>query len=156
MILNYFFFIRIIHEYSLDETQVYGISAKYLATNDRIKDISKLIHCIHAKETPQTNLTSLSDEILCLAVKTGYEQFGNQKKNELSSLISDVKETGVKVMCYIYTNQLKSAYLLAVKNDRINDIRKILRQAELTDQKQVKKLCEKKLALTKSASKNNV
>lgn len=59
-------------------------------------------------------------------------------------------------MCYIYTNQLKSAYLLAVKNDRINDIKKILRQAELSDQKPVKKLCEKKLALTKAGSTTNV
>lgn len=135
---------------------MYGISAKYLATNDRIKDISKLIHSIHAKEKPQTNLTALSDEILCLAVKTGYEHYGNQKKNELVTLVADVKEIGTKVMCYIYTNQLKSAYLLAVKNDRINDIKKILHQAELTDQKQVKKLCEKKLALTKSGNNINV
>lgn len=127
-----------------------------MATNDRIKDISKLIHSIHSKETAQTNLTALSDEILCLAVKTGYEHYGAQKKNELVALIADVKEIGTKVMCYIYTNQLKSAYLLAVKNDRINDIRKILRQAELTDQKQVKKLCEKKLELTKTGGTNNV
>ncbi|XP_063709984.1 zinc finger FYVE domain-containing protein 26 homolog [Culicoides brevitarsis] len=147
---------RIIVEFNLDATQVYGISAKFLAANDRIKDISSLIRCIHSKDTLQSNLTALSDEILCLAVKTGFQHYGNNKKNELVALISDVKDIGTKIMCYIYTNQLKSAYLLAVKNDRINDIKKILRKAELIDQKQVKKLCEKKLLLSKIDNTNNV
>uniref|UniRef100_A0A336LL81 CSON013644 protein n=1 Tax=Culicoides sonorensis TaxID=179676 RepID=A0A336LL81_CULSO len=147
---------RIIHEYSLNDTQVYGICAKYLATNDRINEISNLIQSIQTKDMPQTNHNALSDEILSLSIKTGYEHYGNLKKNELIALIPFVKEIGTKVMCYIYTNQLKSAYLLAVKYDRINDIKKILRQAELTDQKQVKKLCEKKLAIAKSETTNNV
>lgn len=101
--------------------------------------------------TPENELTNLCDEILCLAVKTASDRYGyNNRRNDIASLISCIKETKVKIRCYINTNQLKSAYLLAVQNERINDIRKILRQAELTNQTQIKKLCEKKLGLTKS------
>lgn len=113
-----------------------------------------LIRAIQANDagamTPEKEITNLCDEILCLAVKTASDQYGNSRKSDVAVLIASVKEVKNKIRCLIHTNQLKSAYLLAVKNERIHDIRKILRQAELTNQSQIKKLCEKKLAMTKS------
>lgn len=133
---------------------MYGIAAKYLVTQDRIRDVNSLIRAIQSNDagamTPEKELTNLCDEILCLAVKTAADQYGSNRKNEVAAMIGCVKEVKVKIRCLINTNQLKSAYLLAVKNERIHDIRKILRQAELTNQAQIKKLCEKKLAMSKT------
>lgn len=128
----------------MDPVKVYGIAAKYLASNDRIRDISSLVKAIKSNET-DADAKSLCDEILCLAIKTASET-GASRKGEISMLINEVKEINSKIRCYIYANQLKSAYLLAVQHDRLNDIRKILHKAELTNQLQIKKLCEKKLA----------
>jgi len=127
--------------------KIYGIAGKYLATNERIRDIGALIKAIKTNDSNDSK--TMCDEILCLAVKTASDRYGTSRKSEISTLIGEVKEISSKIRCYIYANQLKSAYLLAVQNDRINDIRKILRQAELTNQPQIKKLCEKKLAISK-------
>jgi len=54
----------------------------------------------------------------------------------------------LRISSHIYIGQLKSAYLLANKHERLGDIRRILRQAELTGQVHIKRLCEMKLQLS--------
>jgi zinc finger FYVE domain-containing protein 26 len=89
----------------------------------------------------------ICDEIACLAVKTAIETYGTKIKSSVDNLIKSVCDTETKVQCFIWSGQLKSAYLLAVQHNRLNDVKKILRQAEKTNQPHIKRLCEKKLNL---------
>ncbi|XP_005188258.2 zinc finger FYVE domain-containing protein 26 homolog [Musca domestica] len=138
---------RIIQHYKLPALKVYAASAKYLALNQRLPEIEKLINCI-TSNTGSNNQDI--DEILMVAINSAVNNHETETKTILDSLTKKIHNVEMRISAHIYIGQLKSAYLLANKYERIGDIRKILRQAEATNQVHIKKLCEKKLQMTLS------
>lgn len=136
---------RIIQDLTLNSDKIYAIVTKFLSLNNRLHDVEKLIDCIKSNSNHPDN--QLCDEILSLAVQTAFSVQGNQHhmKATIENLIRLIDDIGIQIDCYILSGQLKSAYLLAVQHKRVPDIKRILRNADKTNQLQIKKLCEKKL-----------
>lgn len=130
----------------MNSIKIYGLTIRYIASNDRVSDIQKLIENIRCNNGFEaTNL----DELIKLAIQTAVDSYGVQIKSAVEKLFNEISDSAVKINCYIICGQLKSAYLLAVHNNRIHDIRKIKRHAELANQGYIVKLCERKLGFTK-------
>ncbi|XP_073823678.1 zinc finger FYVE-type containing 26 spastizin isoform X2 [Musca autumnalis] len=140
---------RIIQHYKLPVLKVYAASAKYLALNQRLPEIEKLINSITSNNGINTQDI---DEILMIAINSSVNNHDTETKTILDSLTKKMHNVEMRISAHIYIGQLKSAYLLANKYERIGDIRKILRQAEATNQVHIKKLCEKKLQMTLSGT----
>lgn len=127
---------------------MYGITAKYLSGHNRLENVEKLIENIKSNSDSDA---ALCDEIISLAIHTAVASSPlNAPIKQLigqtiESLLRHVTDIGIKLSCHIAGGQLKSAYLLAVQYDRFNDVKKVLRKAEQTNQQHIKKLCERKL-----------
>lgn len=136
---------RIIQDMNLNPDKIYAIVTKYLAVNNRLQDVEKLVSCIKSNHNQPD--TKLCDEILSLAVQSALSNHTSPQrvKGTIDNLIRSISNTSMQIDCHILSGQLKAAYLLAVQHKRMNDIRRILRYAEKTNQIQIKKLCEKKL-----------
>lgn len=138
---------RMIHDMRLNIEKIYAIVTKYLALNNRLQDVEKLVGCI--KSHSNHKYDKLCDEILSLAVQSALNNHNNTAnrvvKASIENLIRLVVDVSIQIDCHIQSGQLKAAYLLAVQHKRVSDIRRILRHAEKFNQPQIKKLCEKKL-----------
>lgn len=137
---------RIIQDMGLSSEKIYAIVTKYLALNNRLQDVEKLVGCIKSNSNQMDN--KLCDEsILLLAVQSALSNpnTAQRTKATIESLIRLIVNVSIQIECHILSGQLKAAYLLAVQHKRIPDIRRILRYAEKSNQHQIKKLCEKKL-----------
>ncbi|KAH8312181.1 hypothetical protein KR044_009730, partial [Drosophila immigrans] len=141
----------IMQEYKLGHMKVFGATAKYLAKNQRLGEVERLLDCIATNNGGST--ASDADELLSIAVNSAVHSHEPETKQALDKLVKRISSIELRISSYIFVGQLKSAYLLANKYERLPDIRKILRQAEMTNQVLIKNLCEKKLninATTKS------
>lgn len=142
---------RIIQDMNLNADKIYAIVTKYLAVNNRLQDVEKLINCIKSNRSQPD--TKLCDEILSLAVQSALNNNTSPQriKVTIENLIRLISDISMQIDCHILSGQLKAAYLLAVQHKRMTDIRRILRYAEKTNQIQIKKLCEKKLQAIESS-----
>lgn len=142
---------RIIQDFNISTSKVYSITAKYLAGNGRLEAVEQLVNCIKSNTddngSSSTSQTDICDEILSLSINTASttQPIEASIKVLIEQLIRHVANVGIKINCHIVSGQLKSAYLLAVQNNRLNDVRKVLRHAVQTNQLHIKRLCEKKL-----------
>ncbi|KAI8044157.1 zinc finger FYVE domain-containing protein 26 homolog [Drosophila gunungcola] len=136
----------IMQDYKLAAVKVFGATAKYLARNQRLGEVERLLDCIGSNNGG--GIVAESDEILSIAINAAVHSSAPETKQMLDRLIKRISSVELRISSYIYIGQLKSAYLLANKHERLADIRKILRQAELTGQVHIKKLCEMKLQLS--------
>lgn len=135
---------RIVQDLTLNADKIYAIVTKYMSLNNRLQDVEKLIDCIKSNSNQMD--TQLCDEILSLAVQTAFSVHGGQQmKSIIEQLIRQIDDVSMQIDCHILSGQLKSAYLLAVQHKRVQEIKRILRHADKTNQLQIKKLCEKKL-----------
>ncbi|KAH8375975.1 hypothetical protein KR200_012072 [Drosophila serrata] len=139
----------IMQDYKLATIKVFGPTAKYLARNQRLAEVERLLDCIGSNNGGGGGGISVeSDEILSIAINAAVHSNVPETKHTLDRLINRIGSVELRISSYIYIGQLKSAYLLANKHERLMDIRRILRQAELTGQVHIKKLCEMKLQLS--------
>lgn len=142
---------RIIQDFNISTSKVYSITAKYLAGNGRLEAVEQLVNCIKSNtdvnSSSSTVHTDICDEIVALSINTAIstQPIEAPIKLLIEKLIRQIVDVGIKINCHIVSGQLKSAYLLAVQNNRLNDVRKILRHAIHTNQTHIKRLCEKKL-----------
>lgn len=136
----------IMQEYKLTPMKVFGATAKYLAKNQRLSEVDRLLDCIATNNGGST--ASDSDELLSIAINSAVHSHEPETKQALDKLVKRIGSIELRISSYIFIGQLKSAYLLANKHERLVDIRKILRQAEMTNQIHIKKLCEKKLNIS--------
>lgn len=130
-------------DYKLTLMKVFGATAKYLAKNQRLGEVDRLLDCIATNNGGST--ASDSDELLSIAINSAVRSHEPEIKQALDKLVKRIGSIELRISSYIFIGQLKSAYLLANKYERLTDIRKILRQAEMTNKIHIKKLCEKKL-----------
>lgn len=136
---------RTIQDMTLNSEKIYAIVTKYLALNNRLQDVEKLVACIKSNRNQTDN--KLCDEILSLAIQSALSNHNTAQRTKaaIENLIRMIVDVSIQIECHILSGQLKAAYLLAVQHKRVSDIRRILRYAEKSNQTQIKKLCEKKL-----------
>lgn len=72
---------------------------------------------------------------------------GTAERELFDRLVRQVGDVGVRISCHIAGGQLKSAYLLAVQHNRMADVRRVMRRAELANQPMIRRLCEMKLRM---------
>ncbi|ALC46367.1 CG5270 [Drosophila busckii] len=133
----------ILQDYKLSPQKLFGATAKYLAKNQRLCDVDRLLDCIASNNG--SNSAADADELLSIAINAAVNTNEPEVKQALDKLVKRISNVELRISSYIFIGQLKSAYLLANKHERLADIRKILRQAEMTNQLHIKRLCEKKL-----------
>lgn len=136
-------FHSIMQDYKLVPMKVFCATAKYLAKNQRLAEVERLLDCIASNNGSSS--AAEADELLSIAVNAAVHSNEPETKQILDKLVKRIGNVELRISSYIFIGQLKSAYLLANKHERLADIRKILRQAEMTNQIHIKKLCEKKL-----------
>lgn len=117
-----------------------------MVQNSRLEEVDKLINCIESNKGANHKET---DEILTIAINSALNINETSTKVVLDQYIKRIHSIEMKIACHIHIGQLKAAYLLAIQNNRLNDVRKIYRQAEATNQMYIKTLCEKRLNLKK-------
>ncbi|KAG8277261.1 Zinc finger FYVE domain-containing protein 26 [Homalodisca vitripennis] len=81
----------------------------------------------------------LCNELLITALKERPQQ------SDIDTLMALVTGVPSKITAMIECGQLKSAYLLAVKHDRLSDIQRIMEAADQLGQPLIKKICLKRL-----------
>ncbi|XP_063235572.1 zinc finger FYVE domain-containing protein 26 isoform X2 [Bacillus rossius redtenbacheri] len=135
---------RIIQDYHLNPERVYCLAGRELASDGRTGGIEQLIGCVSGSGLPAP--AGLCDEVLASCVRVLAERPGLDA-DALGRLVKLMKDVGNKISAYITCRQLKSAYLLAVKHNRLSDIRRILHEAERLGQTKIKQICLKRLAL---------
>lgn len=141
-----FFPLRVIQECSLKSTKIYTTCTKYLAKNlKRLPEVEKLVESIKANAGNDFESLKVCDELVALAVEIAYNQHQTEAKQQIDQLIKLISSQNMKIQCYINSNQLKTAYMLCAAQNNLDEIRRIMKQAEITRQENVRRLCEKKL-----------
>jgi zinc finger FYVE domain-containing protein 26 len=142
---------RVIQECTLKSTKIYTTCTKYLAKNlTRLMEVGKLVESIKANAANEGNVIDIEtikacDELVSMAVEIAYNQHQAEAKTHIDQLIKLIANKNMKIQCYINSNQLKTAYMLSASLNRLDDVRRIMKQAEITRQENVRRLCEKKL-----------
>lgn len=113
-------------------------------------EVEKLITSIKANSANEGNVVDpdtikVCDELIAMAVEIAYNQHQTEAKTQIDQLIKLIASRDMKIQCYINSNQLKTAYMLCAATNNLDDIRRIMKQAENTRQENVRRLCEKKL-----------
>uniref|UniRef100_A0A8D8UUM0 Zinc finger FYVE domain-containing protein 26 n=1 Tax=Cacopsylla melanoneura TaxID=428564 RepID=A0A8D8UUM0_9HEMI len=120
----------------LNPVPLYSELVKLLARQSRVQDIRDLILCL------KPDLGASCDDILMGAIRF--------KPPLVEHLISLVSKIPLQISLFTETGKLKSAYLLAVKHNRLGDIRLIAQQAKRLDQSAILNICLKKIEFEES------
>ncbi|XP_078590684.1 zinc finger FYVE domain-containing protein 26-like isoform X2 [Branchiostoma floridae x Branchiostoma japonicum] len=129
---------RIIQDFHLNGTLVYIQAGRTLAKQRQYKEISQLLQCV--EESGLSDEQSW-DEIIGACLLVVADDPGQSKEAE--SLIKRIRSDANKINAYILCGKLKSAYLIAVRGERVDDIRRIAGTAERHGQSAVKSICDK-------------
>jgi hypothetical protein len=142
---------RVIQECSLKASKIYTTCTKFLAKNlPRLIEVEKLVNSIKTNAANADNVVDpetikMCDELVAMAVEIAYNQHQQEAKSQIDQLIRLITNKNMKIQCFINSNQLKTAYMLCASANNYDEIRRIMKQAEITRQENVRRLCEKKL-----------
>jgi zinc finger FYVE domain-containing protein 26 len=135
---------RIIQACSLKPSKIYTTCTKFLARDiNRLMEVEKLINCIKTSEDEETE--QMCDELVALAVEIAYTNHQAEAKTQIDQLIKLISSKTMKIQCYINSNQLKTAFVNCATMNNLDYIKRIMKQAEITRQENIRRLCEKKL-----------
>ncbi|XP_059053416.1 zinc finger FYVE domain-containing protein 26 homolog [Achroia grisella] len=137
---------RIITEHKLDSMNIYTHVARYLVHADRFMEVKMLAKCIRTSK--ETAASLMSDQVLesgVSAVVARCESRGQLYDEQAELLICDIHSVTIKISCYLVCRNLSSAYILAARHDRTNDLRRVLQEAERLGNDPVKNACLKRL-----------
>ncbi|XP_038075616.1 zinc finger FYVE domain-containing protein 26-like [Patiria miniata] len=134
---------QIIQDFRLPDTLIYSHIGRRLATQHKYKDIHQLLSCV--RNTGLSN-NECCDEILDACVRVLASDTSQTK--EVEALIKLIKSDTNKINALMLCGKLKSAYLIAVKAERVEDVQRILSAAQRAGpgQAQMKTICESWLA----------
>lgn len=122
----------------MDAGHVYRLAGKVLAQSNKVnlvQLINQLTDCIRLSHEPSESV-ALCDDLLVTAVRHIAEpQLADQ-------LIKMMSNDLIKINAYILTDKLKSAYLLAVRLHRVDDVRRIHDASIRTKQDNLTKICQ--------------
>ncbi|XP_022094724.1 zinc finger FYVE domain-containing protein 26-like isoform X2 [Acanthaster planci] len=134
---------QIIQDFRLPDTLIYSHIGRRLAAQHKYKDIHQLLVCV--RNTGLSN-DQCCDEILDACVRVLASDSSQTK--EVEGLIKLIKSDTNKINALMLCGKLKSAYLIAVKAERVEDVQRILSAAQRAgpSQAQMKTICESWLA----------
>ncbi|KAK7861653.1 hypothetical protein R5R35_006568 [Gryllus longicercus] len=135
---------RIIQDHHIKYFHVYGVVVRHLAEKNQVTDIERLVKCIQQSGLSVAETSALCDNVLTAALQVFSEKGELHVGENLVKLMTSVS---AKISVYIETHQLKSAYLLAVKNERFEDIHRIMNEAKRLGQTSIQRICAQKLNL---------
>lgn len=131
---------RIIEGFHLSGDQIYEAVAVALSRSGRLTEISQLLNCIRSSGV--TLPSTICDSVVMSCVRELPKQ---PSASDIDFLARNISNPVVKIQAFITCGQLKSAYLLAVKYERLEDIEKILQEAERMGQSAIKNICLQRL-----------
>ncbi|KAL3872697.1 hypothetical protein ACJMK2_035906 [Sinanodonta woodiana] len=129
---------RIIKEYKLGAVGIFTHVAREMAKHQRYDDIRKLLDCVGSSGMGDDDT---NDEIVgaCVLVLADIPSEAKETEN----LIKLLKKDSNKINAYILCGKLRSAYLMAVKGDRVEDVKRIQGAAQRMGQTAVVTICTK-------------
>lgn len=131
---------RIIQDYNLPAARVYVDVGRSLARQYKFSHIEDLLRC--SEETGQVTDKCHDDIILaCVSIVAA----DHSQAKHLEALIKLLKSDTNKINAFVTCGKLKSAYLIAVKGDRVEAIREIAEVAMNTGQSKMVEICNKYL-----------
>lgn len=142
---------RIIQECSLNAMKIYTTCTKFFARDiNRLMEVENLITCIktNSSSADSDETEKMCDELIALAVEIAYTQHQANAKTQIDRLIKLICSKTMKIQCYINSNQLKTAFVNCASMSDLDYVKRIKRQAEITRQDNIRRLCEKKLRQT--------
>ncbi|KAK3587800.1 hypothetical protein CHS0354_042763 [Potamilus streckersoni] len=129
---------RIIKEYKLGAVGIFTHVAREMAKHQRYDDIRRLLDCVVSSGMGDDDT---NDEIVgaCVLVLADIPSEAKEAEN----IIKWLKKDSNKVNAYILCGKLRSAYLMAVKGDRVEDVKRIQGAAQRMGQTAVVTICTK-------------
>ncbi|XP_052767439.1 zinc finger FYVE domain-containing protein 26-like isoform X2 [Mya arenaria] len=136
---------RIIKEYKLGAVGIFTHIAREMAKAGNYDSMRGLLGCIMKTEYCTDDVI---DEILgaCLLVVADLPSEAKEAEN----IIKMLRKEENKINAYILCGKLRSAYLMAVKEGRTDDVKRILRAAKSMGQTAVVTICNKWLEQNKT------
>ncbi|KAK6181134.1 hypothetical protein SNE40_009062 [Patella caerulea] len=131
--------VRIIKECRLSSTAIFTQTARELAKRQHYGSIRELLDTLNISGISLTD--DDSDEIIRAGLLVLADN--QEEAKETENLIKLLKKDTNKINAYILCGKLRSAYLLAVKSDRVEDVQRIAGAAQRTGQAAVKNICTK-------------
>ncbi|XP_045461225.1 zinc finger FYVE domain-containing protein 26 [Harmonia axyridis] len=132
---------RLLTEFKLRPGTVFSQTGKHLAKMKKYEELKELVNCIKTNLSGDKPTCEICDEMLTVAVATMSKE--KAPISNIEDLIKLITDKASKISAFIEAKQLKTAYFLAMRSKRISDIRRILREAELNNQPNIKALCLK-------------
>ncbi len=140
---------------------VYSQIARELAKNYNFKEINNLLKCIN-ESGYKDEINASYDECISTCIRVFASATSNnaesssnstniyaslhqqnQYNKEIEDLIQLIKNDENKINAYILNGRLKSAYLIAIRMERIDLVKHIAKVAERMGQNMIKDICNK-------------
>ncbi len=141
---------------------VYSQIARELAKKYNFKEINNLLKCIN-ESGYKDDINASYDECISTCIRVFASatsnntnesstnstniyvnlQQQNQYNKEIEDLIQLIKNDENKINAYILNGRLKSAYLIAIRMERIDLVKHIAKVAERMGQNMIKDICNK-------------
>ncbi|RNA16338.1 Zinc finger FYVE domain-containing [Brachionus plicatilis] len=156
------FVIRIIQCFNLSSTLVYTQISRELAKQFNFKEINNLLKCIDEsgyKEDKNVTFDECISTCIRVFAAINNENCQNQTSNdtnafnrhqqvskyskEIESLIQLIKSDENKINAFILNGRLKSAYLIAIRLERVDIVKHIANVAERVGQNLIRDICIK-------------
>ncbi|XP_036363256.1 zinc finger FYVE domain-containing protein 26-like [Octopus sinensis] len=137
--------LRIIKEYRLDKKTTFCHVGRGLVKLHRYNDIKFLVNWIAANKLGDSRMCDAVIDACLIGIADKRHTFTEMQLKESGSLIDYIKADSNKINAYILLGKLKTAYLLAVKSNNTEEIRRIGREASRVGQMSVKNICDRYL-----------
>ncbi|RWS20054.1 zinc finger FYVE domain-containing protein 26-like protein [Leptotrombidium deliense] len=127
---------QIIKYHALDAAQVFRFAGKIIMRTQNLAALSDLLGCIRASLSHEDS-AALCDDVVGACIRS-YVHDTTHMEPLIKLLTSDIN----KIDAYILCNKLKSAYLLAVRLERVGDVKRIHSLAVRSNQEKIRQICE--------------
>lgn len=131
---------RIIQENHLNGSLVFERAAQTLVSAGAVSQVERLVRCIESCGYPDRYDT---DAVVLAALQELVRS--EDDKKDLDLLVKCLKKDVNKVEAYMLAGRLKTAYLLAVRQNRTDHVKRIMALAEAAGQESVRAICAKRL-----------
>uniref|UniRef100_A0A8C9NG12 Zinc finger FYVE domain-containing protein 26 n=1 Tax=Serinus canaria TaxID=9135 RepID=A0A8C9NG12_SERCA len=143
---------RVLQDFQLEATEVYTKVAKQLVRQQKYSEIQQLLKCVNESGVAAKND---GDNIIlnCL------NEFKNIPAEDLDNLIQDMDSDENKIQAYLLCNKLRSAYLVAVRQEKARAVQLVQRVRQLADSSGdhvVKAICAQWLSVHQPKGRNRL
>ncbi|GAB1601368.1 finger FYVE domain-containing 26-like [Argonauta hians] len=137
--------LKIFKEYRLDRKSTFCHAGRGMVKLHRYGDVKFLIDWIGMNKLGDSRMCDAVIEACLVSITDARNTFTEMQLKESGSLIDYIKADSNKINAYILLGKLKTAYLLAVKSNNIEEIHRIGREATRVGQLAVKNICDRYL-----------